>query len=42
MGSEATCGAILTVDLGAVCANWRSLRDRLQGAECAGVLKADA
>ncbi|MBL6927959.1 MAG: alanine racemase [Rhodospirillales bacterium] len=35
-------GAILTIDLGAVCANWLSLRERLSGlAECAGVVKAD-
>lgn len=39
-------GAILTVDLGAIAANWRSLRDagRVRGrsVECAAVLKADA
>ncbi|MCP5368140.1 MAG: alanine racemase [Hyphomicrobiales bacterium] len=35
-------GAILTIDLDAVAANWRLLRDRLGGAECAGVVKADA
>ncbi|MBT3361617.1 MAG: alanine racemase, partial [Rhodospirillales bacterium] len=35
-------GAILTIDLAALCANWRLLRDRLDGrAECAGVVKAD-
>lgn len=35
-------GAILTIDLDAVCANWRLLSDRLGGrAECAGVVKAD-
>jgi alanine racemase len=39
-------GAILTVDLGAIAANWRGLRDagRAEGkpVECAAVLKADA
>jgi alanine racemase len=39
-------GAILTVDLGAIAANWRGLRDagRAQGRpiDCAAVLKADA
>ncbi len=39
-------GALLTVDLGAIAANWRSLRDagRAGGrsVECAAVLKADA
>jgi alanine racemase len=35
-------GGILTVDLDAIAANWRLLRDRLHGATCAAVLKADA
>ena len=35
-------GAVLTVDLGAVVANWQALRARLGGAECAAVVKADA
>src|ERR1700743_3195745 len=39
-------GAILTVDLSAIAANWRGLRDagRAQGKpiDCAAVLKADA
>ena len=44
---EPTCaarhaGAILTIDLGAVVANWRFLNARLVGAECAAVVKADA
>ncbi|MCG5244173.1 alanine racemase [Azospirillum doebereinerae] len=34
--------AILTVDLGAVVANWTRLRDRVAPAECAAVVKADA
>ena len=40
--SEANAGAILTIDLDAVCANYRLLRDRLSGAEAAAVVKADA
>lgn len=35
-------GAILTIDLGAVVANWQQLRDRVAPGECAGVVKADA
>lgn len=35
-------GAILTVDLGAVVANWTQLRDRVAPAECSAVVKADA
>ena len=35
-------GAILTIDLGALAANYRLLRERAKGAECAAVLKADA
>ncbi len=35
-------GAILTIDLDAICANYRLLRERFQGAECAAVVKADA
>ena len=34
--------AILTVDLGAIAANYRLLRKRAGKAECAGVVKADA
>ena len=34
-------GGLLTVDLGAVRANYRLLRDRVGAAECAGVVKAD-
>ena len=33
--------ATLTIDLGAVAANWRLLRDLSQPAECAAVVKAD-
>ncbi len=35
-------GAILTIDLDAIAANYRTLRDRLDGAACAAVVKADA
>src|SRR3954469_22233732 len=35
-------GGILAIDLGALAANWRALRDRAGGAECAAVVKADA
>jgi alanine racemase len=34
-------GAILTIDLAALRDNYRSLRDRLGGVECAAVVKAD-
>ncbi len=46
--SDATrrAGAILTIDLGAIAANWRGLRDAGRAAgrpvDCAAVLKADA
>jgi alanine racemase len=38
----AASGALLTIDLDALCANWRTLRSRLSGAACAGVVKGDA
>ncbi|MGD9913462.1 MAG: alanine racemase, partial [Rhizobiaceae bacterium] len=38
----AEASAILTIDLGAIRANYRQLRDRLGGTACAGVVKADA
>ncbi len=34
--------AVLTIDLEAVVANWRCLRDRVAPSECAAVVKADA
>jgi len=37
-----TAAVELTVDLGAVVANWRALRARAARAECAAVVKADA
>jgi alanine racemase len=40
--SARDAGGVLTVDLGALAANWRLLRDQAQGAECAAVIKADA
>jgi alanine racemase len=39
---EDAAGGILHVDLDALAANWRSLRDRAGGAEAAAVVKADA
>ena len=33
--------AVLTIDLGALAANWRTLRDRAHPAECAAVVKAN-
>ena len=42
-GPSATdAGAILTIDLGAIRENYRSLASRLGKARCAGVVKADA
>lgn len=35
-------GAVLTIDLGAIVANWRLLQGRVGRAACAAVLKADA
>lgn len=34
--------SLLTIDLGAICDNWRLLKSELNGAECAAVVKADA
>ncbi len=43
MTSEAErAGAVLTIDLGAIAANYRLLCDRVAPAECAAVVKADA
>jgi alanine racemase len=41
MTTDAQAGAILAVNLDAVAANWRLLRDRLGGTECGAVVKAD-
>lgn len=38
----AEAGGLLTIDLGALASNWRRLRDRAAGAQCAAVVKADA
>ena len=40
--AEAEAGAILTIDLAALVANWHALAGRASGAECAAVVKADA
>ena len=37
-----TAGALLTIDLDAIVANWRLLKQRVGRADCAAVLKADA
>jgi alanine racemase len=37
----AQAGGILTIDLGALVANWRALSSRTMPSECAGVVKAD-
>ena len=39
--AEAEAGGILTIDLGAIAANWRALRARAAPAQCAAVVKAD-
>jgi len=39
---QSRAGALLSIDLDAICDNWRSLKARLGGAECAAVVKADA
>ena len=38
----AEAGAVLTVDLDALAANWRLLAERVRPAQCAAVVKADA
>lgn len=40
--AAAEAGALLTIDLGALAANWRLLAGRAAPAECAAVVKADA
>jgi len=40
--AEAEARSILTIDLDAIVANWRELRDRAAPAQCAAVVKADA
>lgn len=39
---QTNAGALLTIDLDAICDNWRTLKGRLAGAACAAVVKADA
>jgi len=39
--AETEAGGILTIDLGALAANWRALRQRAAPAHCAAVIKAD-
>ena len=40
--AEAESGAWLTIDIGAIAANWRTLNDKVSPTECAAVVKADA
>jgi len=40
--AEAEAGGILTIDLGAIAANYRALSSRVMPSECAAVVKADA
>jgi len=42
MSSDELANAVLTVDLAAIAANWRKLRDMAAPAKCAAVVKADA
>jgi len=42
LGDPGAAGAVLTIDLAAIVANYRFLWDRLAGADCAAVVKADA
>src|SRR3954467_3728816 len=39
--AESEAGGILTIDLAAIAANWRALRDRAAPAQCAAVIKAE-
>jgi alanine racemase len=39
---ETSAGALLTIDLGAISDNWRSLQAAVGAVECAAVVKADA
>jgi alanine racemase len=40
--ADPTATSVLTIDLGALRANYRTLRNRAPGAECAAVIKANA
>ena len=40
--AEPSLAAVLTIDLDAIRANWRKLAERVQPAQCAAVVKADA
>lgn len=39
---QTNAGALLTIDLDAICDNWRTLKGHLAQASCAAVVKADA
>jgi alanine racemase len=40
--AEAEAGGVLTIDLGAIAANWKKLASMTVPVECAAVVKADA
>ena len=40
--NHTNAGALLSIDLDAICSNWHALSARLKGAACAAVVKADA
>jgi len=42
LASDSSAGGMLTIDLGALSANWRYLDAKAKPAECAAVVKADA
>ncbi|HET9645095.1 MAG TPA: alanine racemase [Burkholderiaceae bacterium] len=42
MSEQVRAGALLTIDLRAICDNWRTLDAAVGAAECAAVVKADA
>lgn len=42
MLAQQHAGTVLTIDLGAICANYRLLRSRCSSAQCAAVVKANA
>ena len=42
MVADRLAGAVLTIDLDALAANWRALAERVRPAECAAVVKANA
>ncbi|HTR58561.1 MAG TPA: alanine racemase [Casimicrobiaceae bacterium] len=39
---ELTAGAVLTIDVGAICDNWKTIKRRVGRADCGAVVKANA